>query len=183
MSTNYHLQRTLRSTHTVVFCLVVTEKGNFLASRGSSGTCLWDLRNDRLLKRPSAAGLQGDTTAMIWIRREDDSDEVLMYGTLNGYVACWKQAKNTTDFKELYILRMVGSCEITAFHFNPASSRLAMTTQQGIVQVHQVDENMQLHGVFLVTINNFDPKAIHFHMNGDSRDIIVFGCCNRNMWA
>ncbi|SJL14553.1 uncharacterized protein ARMOST_18016 [Armillaria ostoyae] len=182
MSTNYRLQRTLRSSHAAVFCLAVTEKGNFLASGGSGGTCLWDLRNDRLLKRPSAAGSWGDTTAMIWIRREDDSDEVLVYGTLNGYVACWKQAKNTTDFEELYVLRMVGSCEITAFHFDPASSRLAMTTRQGVVQVHRVDGNMQLHGVFSVTVNNFDPKAVHFHVNGDSRDIVVFGCHNGKIY-
>ncbi|PBK62178.1 WD40 repeat-like protein [Armillaria solidipes] len=173
MLTNYHLQRTLRSSHAAVFCLAVTEKGNFLTSGGIGGTCLWDLRKGRLLNRPSAAGSWGDTTAMIWIRREDDSDEVLVYGTLNGYVACWKQAKNTTDFKELYVLRMVGSCEITAFHFDLASSRLAMTTRQGVVQ---------LHGVFSVTVNNFDPKAVHFHVNGDSRDVVVFGCRNGKIY-
>ncbi|KAK0460529.1 uncharacterized protein EV420DRAFT_1478300 [Desarmillaria tabescens] len=132
MPTNYHLQQTLQSSHAAVFCLAITEKGNFLASGGS-----W-----------------GDTTAMIWIRREDDSDEVLMYGTLNGYMACWKQAKNTTDFKELYVLRMV----------------------------HRVDGNMQLHGIFLVTINSFDPKAIHFHVNGNSRDVVVFGCHNGKIY-
>ncbi len=214
MPTNYNLQRTLCSSHAAVFCLAVTEKGNFLASGGEShsrrywiyaecqlgigGTCLWDLWKGKLLNRPSAAGSRGDTTTMIWIRREDDSDEVLVYGTLNSYVACWKQAKNTTvstifcyvlqhwvpqDFEELYVLRMVGSCEITAFHFDPASSWLAMTTWQGVVQVHRVDGNMQLHSVFSVTVNNFDPKAIYFHVNGDSRDIVVFGCRNGKMWA
>ncbi|KAK0441999.1 uncharacterized protein EV420DRAFT_1485439 [Desarmillaria tabescens] len=91
---------------------------------------------------------------MIWIRREDDSDEVLMYRTLNSYMACWKQAKNTTDFKELYVLRMV----------------------------HRVDRNMQLHSVFSVTINSFDPKAVHFHVNGDSRDVVVFGCHNGKIY-
>ncbi|KAK0458333.1 WD40-repeat-containing domain protein [Desarmillaria tabescens] len=154
MPTNYHLQQTLQSSHAAVFCLAVTEKGNFLASGGSGGTCLWDLRNDRLLKRPSAAGSRGNTTAMIWIRREDDSDEVLVYGTLNGYMACWKQAKNTTDFEELYVLRMV----------------------------HRVDGNMQLHGVFSVTVNSFNPKAVHFHVNGDSRDVVVFGCHNGKIY-
>ncbi|KAK0215393.1 hypothetical protein IW262DRAFT_1299664 [Armillaria fumosa] len=118
MPANYCLQLTLWTSQAVVFCLAVTKKGNFLASR------------------------------------EDDSDEVLMYGTLNGYITCWKQAKNTTDFKELYVLKMV----------------------------HRVDGNMQLHGVFSVTINNFDPKAIHFHVNGDSRNVVVFGYCNRKIY-
>ncbi len=31
---------------------------------------------------------------MTWIHGEDDADEVLIYGTLHGYIICWKQIKN-----------------------------------------------------------------------------------------
>ena len=43
---------------------------------------------------PSAAGSRGAATALVWIKREDDPDEVLFYGTQNGYLICWKQTKS-----------------------------------------------------------------------------------------
>ncbi|KAK0183830.1 WD40-repeat-containing domain protein [Armillaria mellea] len=176
MSNEYSIEQIIKSPHPTILCLAATEKGQFLASRGSGRVFLWNTKTGKQLKRPGGGGFRGDTTAMTWIRGEDDADEVLIYGTLRGYIICWKQIKNTNDFEELYCLHIGSATEITALDFDPPSHRLALSTQNGTIQVHKVDTQMKLHGHVSVIIQNCDPRAVYFLPNGESHNMIMFGC-------
>ncbi|PBK83338.1 hypothetical protein ARMGADRAFT_1037954 [Armillaria gallica] len=131
MSNKYSVEKIIKSPHAAVLCLAVTEKG-------PDGVFLWNTKTGRQLKQPGGGGFRGDTTAMTWIHGEDDADKVLIYGTLHGYIICWKQIKNTN--------------------------------------VHKVDTQMKLCGYVSVIIQNCDPRAIYFLPNGESQNMIVFGC-------
>ncbi|KAK0463422.1 WD40-repeat-containing domain protein [Armillaria novae-zelandiae] len=183
MSTEYHIEKTIKSPQAAVLCLAATEKGQFLASRGADGVYLWNTKTGKQLRRPGGGGFRGDTTAMTWIRGEDDADEALIYGTLRGYLICWRQIKDTTDFEELYCLHIGSATKITALDFNPPSRRLVLSTRNGTIQVHQVDAHMSLHGHISVSIQNCDARAIYFLPNGESRNIMVFGCRSGKMYS
>ena len=73
--------------------------------------------------------------------------------------------------------------EITALDFDPPSRQLALSTLNGTIQVHKVDTQMKLHGYISVIIQNCDPRAIYFLPNGESRNMIVFGCCSGKMYV
>lgn len=42
------------------------------------------------LESPVGAGNRGATTAIAWVRREDEPEDGLIYGTQNGHLVCWK---------------------------------------------------------------------------------------------
>ncbi|KAF8143417.1 WD40-repeat-containing domain protein [Mycena galopus ATCC 62051] len=90
----YRLCGALRGHHGAVACLKATEDGRFLASGGPDGVQLWDLQAMRPLQRPAGAGDRGATTALLWIRREDEPGEILFYRTQSGLVVCWRQLPN-----------------------------------------------------------------------------------------
>ncbi|KAK0493808.1 WD40-repeat-containing domain protein [Armillaria luteobubalina] len=161
----------------------MTEKGQFLASRGADGVYLWNMNTCKQLRQPGGGGFRGDTTAMTWIQGKDDADKVLIYGTLCGYLICWKQIKDTTDFEELYCLHIGSTTEITALDFDSPSHRLALSTRNGTIQVHKVDTHMALHGYVSVSIQNCDVRAIYFLLNGESQNMMVFGCRGGKMYS
>ncbi|KAK0487972.1 WD40-repeat-containing domain protein [Armillaria novae-zelandiae] len=136
MSTKYHIEKTIKSPQAAVLCLAATEKGQFLASGGADGVYLWNMKTGKQLRRPGGGGFRGDTTAMTWIRGEDDADEALIYGTLRGYLICWRQIKDMTDFEELYCLHIGSATEITALDFDLPSRRLVLSTQNGTIQMY-----------------------------------------------
>lgn len=56
---------------------------------------IWDFRmNGRQVSRPSGAGHRGATTALAWVRREDEPDDGLVFGTANGYLVSWKETRS-----------------------------------------------------------------------------------------
>ncbi|KAK0431138.1 Quino protein amine dehydrogenase [Armillaria borealis] len=154
----------------------VRKDGSVFDNNGSDRVFLWNTKTGKQLKRPGGEGFRGDTTTMTWICGEDDANEVLIYGTLCGYIICWKQIKNMWDFEELYCLHIGSATEITALDFDPPSHRLALSTRNGTIQVHKVDTQMKLHGHISVIIQNCDPRAIYFLPNRESRNMIMFGC-------
>lgn len=44
------------------------------------------------MRGPSSGGVMGATTAIVWIKRDDDPGEVLFYGTQEGYIVRWRQS-------------------------------------------------------------------------------------------
>ena len=42
---------------------------------------------------PAGPGCRGATTALTWIRREDEPDDILVYGTQSGHLVAWKEVK------------------------------------------------------------------------------------------
>jgi len=43
------------------------------------------------IKIPGGASGRGATTALIWIRRDDEIEDSLVYGTQAGYLVGWKE--------------------------------------------------------------------------------------------
>ena len=42
---------------------------------------------------PAGAGDRGDTTAIVWIWRDDNIEDGLVYGTLAGLLIVWKEIR------------------------------------------------------------------------------------------
>lgn len=60
---------------------------------GVDGTQLWLLPNLEEILAPAGRGSRGATTAVIWIKREDEPDDILVYGTQSGHLVVWKEMK------------------------------------------------------------------------------------------
>lgn len=60
---------------------------------GTDGTKVWDLKTMRELESPKSPVVRGASTAFVWIKREDDLSEALLYGTQNSYLVSWKEGK------------------------------------------------------------------------------------------
>jgi hypothetical protein len=125
---------------------------------------------------PTGVGARGAATSLIWIRREDEPEEVLFYGTQNGYLVCWRQVQHPKgNFEEGDCVQLANPSEITGLAFHAASSSLATCNRNSLVQLFTVDGLMELRPIFSVTIENCLPKAIAFgHMTGDAPNLLVF---------
>jgi hypothetical protein len=161
------------------------------------GVNLWSLLTMKAIEGPSVTGIRGATTALVWIRREDDPGEVLFYGTQNGHLVCWKQSQNNDvsvsasllnnrpsylgstcqdPFEEVQCVQLASPSEITGLAFDAASNHLATCNRNSVIQLFTIDGLMQPRVVFSVTIADFLPKAIAFgHMSGDNKTVIAFG--------
>ena len=40
---------------------------------------------------PGGAGKRGTTTALTWVRRDDEVEDGVVYGTQGGYLVVWKE--------------------------------------------------------------------------------------------
>ncbi|KAF9457838.1 hypothetical protein BDZ94DRAFT_1325982 [Collybia nuda] len=170
---------TVLQSHTgSLICLSATDDGK-LASGGVDGVRIWNLNNVTQLERPSGAGHRGATTALAWIRREDEPDDGLVYGTANGFLVCWKETQReeeTRGFEETYCVQVAIPGEITAIAFEAGSNRLAICNRNLVVQIFLTGPNMDLHHVYSVVINDHVPKAIAFaQIGGEYKDIMTFG--------
>ncbi|KAF8146423.1 WD40-repeat-containing domain protein [Mycena galopus ATCC 62051] len=166
---NYILQSRLRGHSGGIIRLRATEDGRFLASGGTDGTKVWDLSTMRKLGSPASPELCGASTALVWIKHEDDLSEALFYGTQNGQLGL-------VAFEEMSCVRVVNPAEITGLAFDPPSNRLAVCHRGGVVQVYALGSTMSLQEVFTLELKNVAPRAITFgQMYGNERDIMVFG--------
>ncbi|KAJ6529252.1 WD40-repeat-containing domain protein [Mycena capillaripes] len=166
---SYVLQSRLRGHSGGIVRLRATEDGRFLASGGTDGTKVWDLRTMHELGSPKTPEIRGASTALVWIKREDDLSEALFYGTQNGQLGL-------AVFVEMSCVRLVNPAEITGLAFDPPSNRLAVCNRGGMVQVYTLGTTMSLQEVFTLELKNAAPRAIAFgQMYGNERDIMVFG--------
>ncbi|KAJ7632348.1 WD40-repeat-containing domain protein [Roridomyces roridus] len=177
-STQYHLHAQLRGHSGAVARLEATADGTLLASAGGDGTRVWDLSTMREIKSPSSSAFRGATTALVWIKHEDDVNEPLFFGTQNGQLVCWKQVqqKGPITFEEISCVRVVEPAEITGLAFDAPSNRLAVCHRGGIIQVYTLGTTMSLTHVFTTELYKFVPRAVAFgKMTGNERDLMVFG--------
>jgi WD40 repeat protein len=185
----YTFQGTLKGHTGAILCLRATDDGNILVSGGTDGVKLWSLATMAAIRNPGSVGLRGATTALVWMRREDEPDEVLYHGTQNGYLVCWKQSQrrnfvsarpaliqHQASFEEMHVVQLAIPGEITGIAFDAASNRLAVCNRNSVIQMFTIDGLMTPRIIFSVTIMDFLPKTIAFgHMNGDTRGVVTFG--------
>ncbi|KAJ6516936.1 WD40-repeat-containing domain protein [Mycena vitilis] len=170
----YALHGVLSGHKGSVNCLKVTEDGILLASGGTDGVILWDLKQMHRLERPSGAGSRGATSSLIWLRREDKPGEILVFGTQTGLVVCWRQAADSKHtFEESSVFKMAEPAEITGLAFDSSSNRLAVCHRMSIVQVHDMDDKLNPSPVFSVCVNNLLPRALAF-AGERQRELVVF---------
>ncbi|KAF9555246.1 WD40 repeat-like protein [Agrocybe pediades] len=184
----YVLKTHLKGHKGLVLCMSITEDGK-LASGGVDGVRIWDFRDvmgkqlpsdwrASQLSRPSGAGDRGPTTALTWVRREDEPDDGLIYGTAGGLVVCWREIVGTnhqTAYEESFCARMANPAEITALAFDSGANRLAISNRNSVISLFRIGAKFDLHPVFSITIKNHIPKALAFTQAGDDKDIYTFG--------
>ncbi|KAJ7605666.1 WD40-repeat-containing domain protein [Mycena polygramma] len=172
---NYVCCGTLGGHIGAIVALGVTDDGKLIASGATDGTKVWNLDTMQQLRSPGSSATRGATTAIAWIKRDDDPGEVLSYGTQGGYLVCWRQATGVQDFEEVSCCRLIHPSEITGLAFDPVSNRGAVCNKNGVVQVHTLDTSMNMHPLFSITMDT-SPKSIAFGaMRSSERDILVFG--------
>jgi hypothetical protein len=197
----YTLECTLTGHRGAILCLAATDDGSILASRGAyelyepshvgqhitgtDGVRLWNLDTKEAIQAPAGVGTRAATTSAIWIRREDEPEEVLFYGTQNGYLTCWRQMQRSiSTFEEVRCIQLAHPGEISGLAFEGASNRLAVINRNSLVQLLMVDSLMELRPIFSVTIDDCLPKAIAFgHTNGESQRILVFSMHDGRMYV
>ncbi|KAJ7059985.1 WD40-repeat-containing domain protein [Mycena amicta] len=166
----YVLHRQLGGHSGAIIALCATEDGRFLASGASDGTKVWDLQTMHSLASPKSPETRGATTALVWLKSEDNLSEALLSGTQNGYLACWKM------LEELYCVRLIQPAEITDLAFDAPTNRLGVCHRGGIVQVYSLGGAMSLERVFSIELRSVVPRAIVFgKMEGNTREVMVFG--------
>ncbi|KAJ7770758.1 WD40-repeat-containing domain protein [Mycena metata] len=174
---SYYLHTTLAGHSGAITRLRASDEGKFLASAGTDGTKVWDVSTKRELASPKSPAIRGATTALVWVKREDDLGEALFYGTLNGYLVCWRQAKQDelTVFEETGCVRLAKPAEITSLEFDAPSNRLVVCHRGAMVQAFVLDNTMAFTPVFTLEVKNAMPQAVGFgQMHGDEREILVF---------
>ncbi|KAJ7121074.1 hypothetical protein C8R44DRAFT_877385 [Mycena epipterygia] len=170
---NYFLKSRLHGHSGGIFRLRATEDRRFLASGGkltsTDGTKVWDLSTMRELGSPKSPEIRGASTALVWIKREDDLSEALFYGTQNGQLGL-------ATFEEISCVCIANPAKITSLAFDAPFNRLAVCHRGGMVQVYTLANTMALQEVFTLELKNVAPRAIVFgQMFGNERDIMVFG--------
>ena len=74
----------------MIGCLAATPDG-WLASGGSDGIKIWNLNDESKVKVLTGAGHRGDTTAIMWIRQDDNIEDGLAYGIQAGLLVVWTE--------------------------------------------------------------------------------------------
>jgi WD40 repeat protein len=75
-----------------IHALAMSRKGRYLASGGSDGVKLWDMKTyDQLMCPKQGHIVRGPISCMLWISRRNEASETLCYGTGLGYLVFWCQ--------------------------------------------------------------------------------------------
>ncbi|KAF8197686.1 WD40-repeat-containing domain protein [Mycena galopus ATCC 62051] len=177
MSNNYRQHVKLQGHFGPLYCLTATDDGNFLASGGKDGTRVWDLRTrNPILDRPANEGIRGATTAITWANLDDEPGEMLFFGTVAGFLVCWRQPSTEQGFVETFCRRLANGSEIMALAFDAVSNRLAVSNYGSAVQVYALAASSEPRVIFAITIVDFIPKALVFGaMRGNERELLAFG--------
>ncbi|KAJ7744347.1 WD40-repeat-containing domain protein [Mycena metata] len=163
-TSNYFLHGKLSGHSGGIERLRATEDGRLLASGGTDGTKVWDLGAMCKLESPGSPALRGGTTALVWIKRDDEVSEALFYGTENGYLVCWREAKQNgmAIFVELSSVHLANPAEITGLAFDAPTNRLAVCHRGGLLQVYVVANDMSLQNIFSIMLEEIAPQAVAF---------------------
>nr|GAT42502.1 predicted protein [Mycena chlorophos] len=142
--------------------------------------------------------MRGATTCLLWLKRDDDTAEALIYGTQAGYLICWidELDKETVDksslnrgelkaltttqgarvFREVWCRQLVDAAEITGLAFDAMTNRLSVCHRGGLLQMYALAGTTIQREVYSWTIPNCVPRAIEFGaMFGNERELMIFG--------
>ncbi|CAK5270812.1 unnamed protein product [Mycena citricolor] len=136
---------------------------------------VWDLQTKLQIPVVSPdADIRGITTTFLWIKRDDNVNEALIYGTQLGYIVC---CLLETEFKELWNRQMPSvPAEVTGLAFDPPTNRLAMCHRGGRVQLSTLNRVMAETNPVDLQVAHCVPRAVEFgSMHGDERELLVFG--------
>ncbi|KAK7444811.1 hypothetical protein VKT23_015128 [Stygiomarasmius scandens] len=190
-----YTRTTIASCHMgPVFSLSVSKGGSFIASGGmysmeSTGGDLtrvmagadkvkiWDvsLRKERL--SPAVNGFRGPATALAWLYN-DGPEQTLIFGTLYGYVACWKQsAIRGGEFREISLKALSSPSEVTSVVFDPLGAKVAIVNDRNEMHLYRVDGNFRLLNVFTIVLPDAAVRDLAFvsRERGKSDEILAFG--------
>ncbi|KAG1720367.1 WD40-repeat-containing domain protein [Suillus occidentalis] len=177
----YRLEGRLIGHKNAINCLSVSSKGTLLASGGSDGMRVWDLK--RRLQLPSPRHIVGiqnpadPVTCVSWITRQEATRETLCYGTGLGFIGIWQQnGEGLEDFGAKVSKRIGTGKEIMCLTFDHSGNdtRIATGTRDKRVQVWSFDFKGPLIPVFSIELSTTIPRMINFNRTA-SRHILVFG--------
>ncbi|KAF7324373.1 WD40 repeat-like protein [Mycena venus] len=169
-------------------CIAATEDGKLAASGGkaylvlSTITIVADLLWRQAQTAPS--GSRGATTYLLWVRREEEPAEILIFGTQLGLLVCWKQA-SPSAFEERNTRPLTGDAEVTGLDFDPATNRLLACNRNSVVACFTIERGtLALQPVFSVAMTNVLPKAIAFgeYINNE-KEVLVFGMYDGRIYS
>ncbi|KAG2029837.1 WD40-repeat-containing domain protein [Suillus americanus] len=177
----YRLEGRLIGHKNAINCLSVSSKGTLLASGGSDGMRVWDLK--RRLQLPSPRHIVGiqnpadPVTCVSWITRQEATRETLCYGTGLGFIGIWQQhGEGLEDFDAKVSKRIGTGKEIMCLTYDHSGNdtRIATGTRDKRVQVWSFDFKGPLIPVFSIELSTTIPRMINFNRTA-SRHILVFG--------
>lgn len=179
----------LRGHSGAILAMSATEDGSFLASggtkqrspqtqplsstTGADGTKIFDIRTMREVETPQISESRGPTTAVLWLKREDDVVDGLVSGSQRGHLFCWETVKEAgrITITETYCVRLADPAEITGLAYDPPTRRLAVCHRGGLVQVFR----MPLRPLYWIPLPDIVPKSVAFgQVRGNEREVLVF---------
>ncbi|KAG2747123.1 WD40 repeat-like protein [Suillus brevipes Sb2] len=185
LSTNdckeYRLKGRLLGHKNAINCLAVSHNGNMLASGGSDGMRIWDLKRRVQLptprQTPAIQNPADPVTCACWITRQEATRETLCYGTGLGFIAIWQQqGEGLKDFNAKVSRRIGTGKEIMCLTYDHTGddTRIATGTRDRRVQVWAFDFKGPLIPIFSVELSTTIPRTVNFNRT-PGRNVLVFG--------
>ncbi|KAG2048868.1 WD40 repeat-like protein [Suillus hirtellus] len=167
----YRLEGRLIGHKNAINCLTISSNGSLLASSGSDGMRIWDLKQRLQLPSPRQnMGLQNPVdpvTCACWISRQEA-----------------QQGEGIEDFDAKVSRRIGTGKEIMCITYDHAGddTRIATGTWDRCVQVWSFDFKGPLIPVFSIELNSTISLMINFNRTA-SRNLLVFGMYDREVHA
>ncbi|KAK7444813.1 hypothetical protein VKT23_015130 [Stygiomarasmius scandens] len=174
MASSHVFVKSLSSHRGAIIALSMTENGDLLASGGSDGVKIWDMR--KFTEISLSGSWHGAVTSLGWLRRPDCPEEILIYGTHTGYIAGWRQVEGNTFVEVVnHSGYMHQRSEVTALAFDPVHDTIAACNLRGAIQLYRLEDDLGLKSLFAVNLGGVVPKYISFIPGslGPHRDILV----------
>ncbi|KAG2741175.1 WD40 repeat-like protein [Suillus brevipes Sb2] len=177
---DYRLEGRLIGHKNAINCLTISNNGSLLASGGSDGMRIWDLKRQLQLPSPRKnMGLQNPVdpvTCACWITRQEAVRETLCYGTGLGFIGIWQQQGEGIEDFDAKVSRRIGTGkEIMCITYDHAGddTRIATGTRDRRVQVWSFDFKGPLIPVFSIELNIFGMYDGEVHALRGTDGVII----------
>ncbi|KAG2341495.1 hypothetical protein BDR05DRAFT_949587 [Suillus weaverae] len=163
----YHLEGRLIGHKNTINCLTISSNGSLLASGGSDGMRIWDLKQQ--LQLPSLRqnmGLQNPVnpvTCACWITRQEAVRETLCYGTGLGFIGIWQQQGEGIEDFDAKVSRRIG----TVFRMYDGEVHVLQGTDRVIIATNNARPL-----IYNTNLIKMFPKQVVF---GEKTDVVVSG--------
>ncbi|KIK35766.1 hypothetical protein CY34DRAFT_26540 [Suillus luteus UH-Slu-Lm8-n1] len=167
----YHLEGRLLGHRNAINCLAVSCNGSLLASGGSDGMRIWDLKKRLQLPTPrQSPAIQNPVDPVTSTR------ETLCFGTGLGFLGIWQQQGEGLENFDAKVSRRIGNGkEIMCLTYDHAGddTRIASGTRDRCVQVWSFNFKGLLIPIFSVELSTTIPCTVNFKHSA-SRNLLVF---------